>query len=293
MVKQKKSVSTVAVSIIMILISVVVLYPFLYVLAYSLSSSESVMTNNITIFPIDFTLGNFAEAFKMEEVYRAFAVSIFRSVVGAFWAVLITSLAAYSISKKDLPGRKWFNIFFIIPMYISGGLIPYYIVIRDLNLFNNLLVYILPHGFYAFNMLLMKTHFDAIPVSLEESAEIDGAGHLRIYLSIILPLSVPVLIVIAMFTAVWQWNEWFDVVLFITKTKLYPLQRVLQVMMEQSSTSVADLVSGAIQGGNQRTISPESLRMATLIITTIPIVLIYPFVQKFFVKGVMIGAVKG
>lgn len=283
--------SQILVRVLMLLLSLLVLYPFVYALAYSLSDSQAAVIRNIVVLPVEPTLDNYARAFRERSIYTAFLVSVYRAGVGAIWAVVITSLAAYAISKNDLPGRKLLTIIFIIPMYISGGLIPLYVLIYRLHLFNNLLAYILPHGFYAFNMLIMKTYFDTIPPSLEESATIDGAGYFWVYLRIILPLSKPVIVVIGMFTAVWQWNEWFDVVLYITNTRLYPLQRVLQVMLEEASTSTSEILSGGLRG-TQKVMSPESVRMATLMITTIPIVLVYPFFQKHFVKGVMVGAVK-
>jgi putative aldouronate transport system permease protein len=277
--------------VIMLVLSASILYPFIYCLAYSFSDSQAVMIKNITLLPIKFTLDNYRMALADSSIYLAFFVSVFRAVGGALWAVFVTSLAAYAISKPDLPGRKVLNILFIIPMYITGGLIPFYLLVHDLNLFNNILIYILPHGFYAFNMLIMMTYFKTVPASLEESASIDGAGFFRVYLHIILPLSIPVLVVIGMFTAVWQWNSWFDVVLYITRPELYPLQRVLQVMLEQSQISATSIMAGGLNGG-ARQVSPESLRMATLMITTLPIVIVYPFVQKYFVRGIMVGAVK-
>ncbi len=280
-----------AVNIIVLLFSVLILYPFLYCVAYSFSDSTRAMTENIVLQPVGFTFRNYSKAFNNPDILAATMISIARTVLGALWAALVTSLAAYAVSKRDLPGNKFFTIFFIIPMYISGGLIPYYVLIHDLNLFNNILVYILPGGFYAFNMLIVKTYFDTIPPSLEESAKIDGAGYGKIFIKIIIPLSMPVISVILMFTAVLQWNSYFDVVLFITQKKLYPLQTILQNMLQETQTSVQSLQTGG-QAMNGRVISSESVRMATLVITTVPIVIVYPFFQKHFVKGMMVGAVK-
>lgn len=280
-----------AVNIIVLLFSVLILYPFLYCVAYSFSDSTRAMTENIVLQPVGFTFRNYSKAFNNPDILAATMISIARTVLGALWAALVTSLAAYAVSKRDLPGNKFFTIFFIIPMYISGGLIPYYVLIHDLNLFNNILVYILPGGFYAFNMLIVKTYFDTIPPSLEESAKIDGAGYGKIFIKIIIPLSMPVISAILMFTAVLQWNSYFDVVLFITQKKFYPLQTILQNMLQETQTSVQSLQTGG-QAMNGRVISSESVRMATLVITTVPIVIVYPFFQKHFVKGMMVGAVK-
>lgn len=290
--KKKKSVklSSVTINIIITIFSVFILYPFIYCLAYSFSDSTRAMTENIIFLPIGFTLRNYTKVFTNSSILTASMISVLRTVAGALWAGIVTSLAAYAVSKQDLPGRKFFTMMFIIPMYISGGLIPYYVLIHDLHLFNNFLVYILPGGFYAFNMLMVRSYYDTIPPSLEESGKIDGAGYLTIFLVIILPLSMPVISVILMFTAVAQWNSYFDVVLFITKSRLYPLQTILQNLLQETQTSIQSLQSGG-QGAN-RAISSESVRMATLIITTVPIVIVYPFFQKHFVKGIMVGAVK-
>lgn len=274
-----------------IIFSILILYPFIYCLAYSLSDSTRAMTENVVLLPVEFTWRNYVKVFTNRDILNATFISITRTVLGACWAALVTCLAAYGISKHDLPGRKFFTLIFIIPMYISGGLIPYYVLIHDLKLFNNILVYILPAGFYAMNMLIVRTYFDTIPQSLEESATIDGAGYFRIYVQIILPLSMPVISVILMFTAVAQWNSYFDVVLFITKKQLFPLQTILQNLLQETQTSIQSLMEGG-QAMKKQNVSTESVRMATLIVTTVPIIIVYPFFQKHFVKGVMVGAVK-
>ena len=284
------NISTTIINIFMIIFSALILYPFLYSLAYSFSDSTTAMTENIVLLPVGFTFRNYTKVFTNNSILTASMISILRTVIGSLWAAAVTSLAAYAVSKKDIPGRKLFTILFIIPMYISGGLIPYYVLIHDLNLFNNFLVYILPGGFYAFNMLMIRSYYDTIPQSLEESAKIDGASYFRIFMVIILPLSMPVISVILMFTAVAQWNSYFDVVLFITKRNLYPLQTILQNLLQETQTSIQSLQTGG--QANNRAISSESVRMSTLIITTIPIVIVYPFFQKHFVKGIMVGAVK-
>lgn len=284
------NISTTMINIFMIIFSALILYPFLYSLAYSFSDSTTAMTENIVLLPVGFTFRNYTKVFTNNSILTASMISILRTVIGSLWAAAVTSLAAYAVSKKDIPGRKLFTILFIIPMYISGGLIPYYVLIHDLNLFNNFLVYILPGGFYAFNMLMIRSYYDTIPQSLEESAKIDGASYFRIFMVIILPLSMPVISVILMFTAVAQWNSYFDVVLFITKRNLYPLQTILQNLLQETQTSIQSLQTGG--QANNRAISSESVRMSTLIITTIPIVIVYPFFQKHFVKGIMVGAVK-
>jgi putative aldouronate transport system permease protein len=243
----------------------------------------------VVFWPVGFTLDNYRTVFRMDMIYTSALISVYRTVGGVLYTTLVTGLASYAISKRDLPGGRLIALFLIIPMYISGGLLPYYVTIAQLGLFNNLLVYVLPHGFWAFNMLLMRTYFDTIPPDLEESARIDGASELTIFLKIILPLSMPIFAVIAMFSGVWQWNSWFDAQLFVTKFELRPLQNLLQSLIRENTADLVMLMQGRIQ---QRTVSAETIRMTTLIVTTLPIVFIYPFFQKHFIRGMLIGAVK-
>ena len=287
--RKKFSLSQFIFSLIMLLISIVTVYPFWYCFVYSFSSAEQAAMTNVVLWPVGFTLDNYATVFKMDIIYTSTLISIFRTVGGVIYTSIITGLASYAISKRAMPGNRAIALFLIIPMYVSGGLLPYYVTISQLHLFNNLLVYILPHGFWAFNMLLMRTYFDTIPPELEESARLDGASELTIFLKIIVPLSMPIFAVIAMFSGVWQWNSWFDASLFVTKFELRPLQNVLQSLIQENTADLVMLMQGRIQ---ERTVSAETIRMTTLIVTTLPIVFIYPFFQKYFIRGIMIGAVK-
>lgn len=287
--RKKFSPSQLIFGLIMLLIAIVTVYPFWYCFVYSFSSAEKAAMTNVVLWPVGFTLDNYATVFKMDIIYTSTLISIFRTVGGVLYTSIITGLASYAISKRGMPGNRAIALFLIIPMYISGGLLPYYVTISQLHLFNNLLVYILPHGFWAFNMLLMRTYFDTIPPELEESARLDGASELTIFLKIIVPLSMPIFAVIAMFSGVWQWNSWFDAALFVTKFELRPLQNVLQSLIQENTADLVMLMQGRIQ---ERTVSAETIRMTTLIVTTLPIVFIYPFFQKYFIRGIMIGAVK-
>ena len=275
---------------IMLLFSCAVLYPFLHALAYSLSDAQRAMVENISIVPVGFTLDNYVRSFKSNDVLNAFMISAFRTGAGMLYTVLITGLASYAIAKPDLPGKRKITIFLIIPMYFTGGLLPTYVLLtRFLHLTNNILVYVLPNGFWAFNMILMRSYFETIPPSIEESASIDGAGEARIFFRIIVPLSMPIIAVIAMFSGVWQWNAWFDAKLYITRLDLKPIQSIFQMLLnENMANRIAQM-----QGQPQKvSVSPEGIRMAMLFITVLPITVIYPFFQKYFAKGIMIGAVK-
>jgi putative aldouronate transport system permease protein len=287
--RKRFSVSQFVFGAIMLLIAIVTIYPFWYCFVYSFSSAEKSAMTNVVLWPVGFNFDNYLTVFKMDIIYTATLISIFRTVGGVIYSLVITGLASYAISKRDMPGNRVLALFLIIPMFISGGLLPYYVTISQLHLFNNVLVYILPHGFWAFNMLLMRTYFDSIPPELEESARLDGASELTIFLRIVVPLSMPIFAVIAMFNGVWQWNSWFDAALFITKFELRPLQNVLQSLIQENTADLVMLMQGRIQ---ERTVSAETIRMTTLIVTTLPIVFIYPFFQKHFIRGIMIGAIK-
>ena len=281
--------SNILIRTLLVLVSFVLLYPFLYCLAYALSDSQEAMINTVVLLPVGLTLENFAYVFANNTILNAFLISVLRTVAGILWAVAVTGLAAYAISKRSLPFNRVLAVFFVIPMYISGGLLPTYVLMRELHLFNNFLVYILPRGFWAFNMLLMRTYFDTIPASLEEASRMDGAGDFRIFVRVILPLSMPIISVIAVYVGVWHWNEWFDALLYITKANLKPLQSMLQRLITETLGTALEAQSGRVTA---RAVSPVSIEMATLIVSTVPIILIYPFFQRYFIKGTMIGAVK-
>jgi putative aldouronate transport system permease protein len=247
------------------------------------------MIENVVLFPVAPTVENFSYVFANNAIIQSFVISVLRTLAGIVWAVVVTGLAAYAISKKKLPFRRTLSIFFVIPMYISGGLLPTYVLMHDLHLFNNFLVYILPHGFWAFNMLLMRTYFDTIPESLEEASRMDGAKDLRILVQVVLPLSMPIISVISMYVGVWHWNEWFEPLLYVTRPQLKPLQSMLQRIIMESMGSAMEAQSGRV---TEHAVSPTSIQMATLVVSTVPIILIYPFFQRYFIQGAMIGAVK-
>jgi len=277
--------------VIMFVVAMATVYPFWYCLVYSFSSAWEAAMSPVVLWPVGFTLKNYEMVFQIPRIYNSVLVSIYRTVVGVLYSVLITGLASYAISQRELPGNRIIALYLIIPMYVSGGLIPSYVLISKLGLFNNLLVYILPHGFWAFNMILMRSYFETIPVDMAESARIDGASELTIFRRIMFPLAKPVFAVIAMFNGVWQWNAWFDALLYITKPELRPLQNVLQAFLHQNEADMIRLQAGDMMMAT-RVVSAETIRMTILIVTVLPITFVYPFFQKHFVRGIMLGAVK-
>ena len=273
----------------MLVLCIATLYPFIYTVSYSLSDGRTVLSNPVTLLPVDITIDNYRAVLNNDKIVRAFFISVFRTVAGLIYTLCITGMAAYMLSKRFLPGNKFFSYFFIVPMYISGGMIATFVNVVQLGLMNRLWVYVLPYGFFAYYMLIMRTYYNTIPDSLEESAQLDGAGDVLIFFRIIVPLAKPIFATIALFAGVLQWNMWYDAMVYVPNVRLHPLQLVLQNVLKQAS-GLADikLLAQAVE----IKVTVESVQMATLIVATIPILCIYPFVQRYFVKGIMIGAVK-
>ncbi|MBN2656006.1 MAG: carbohydrate ABC transporter permease [Spirochaetales bacterium] len=271
------------------------LYPFLNSLAISFNEANDTARGGISIFPRKFTLLNYQVVLANAEIYRAFAISVIRTFIGTLLSVLVTAMLAYGLSKKELKGQKIFMGFCVVTMYFNGGLIPTYVVIKSLNLLNTFWVMILPLTVNVFNMIIFKAFFENLPKSIEESAKVDGAGYFTIFTRIVVPTSKPVLATISLFVAVVHWNSWFDASIYITNKNLLPIQTVLQkiinsnVMNDQLSkmnANAAEMMRISSQ------VSTESLLMATMMVATIPILMIYPFLQKYFAKGVLLGSVK-
>lgn len=281
----------VIVGAVLIVLCFIMLYPFLYALAYSFSDGVAVMSKEVTLLPVQPTLDNYHAVFLNNDIFHAALISVYRTVIGTVYSTLVIGMAAFSMSKPQLLGRRILNIVFIVTMYVGGGLIPYYIVIHDLGLMNHFLVYIFPGAFGAFLMLLMRVYFEGIPANMEESAKLDGANDFAIFWRIYFPLSLPTFATVALFVGVGQWNSWFDASLFVTNPKLAPLQLLLQQVLQQASVTNFEQLMQLTNG--QRKISVETLRMTVLVITVVPIVFAYPFFQRFFIKSVMLGAVKG
>jgi putative aldouronate transport system permease protein len=280
--------------LIMIFLSIITLYPFLYVLAVSLNDPFDAIKGGITIFPRVFTLDNYKEVFNYPTIGQATLISVLRTLIGTLLSVLSTAMVAYVLSRKDFFARKFITTLFVITMYVGGGLVPEYLLIRGLGLMNNFLVYILPGLISPFNIILIRAYIDTLPTELQESAMIDGANDLVIFFRIIFPLCIPVLATIALFVAVGHWNSWFDTYLYCGGNKYlttlqYELQKILANAAASSTT--IDYYSNLDPTRTMR-VTPQSLRMAMTIVTTLPIVFVYPFLQKYFIKGMTLGAVR-
>ena len=287
-----------AVVIFMLLTILITLYPFLNSTAISLNDADDTTRGGITFYPRVFTIRNYELIFSNVKVYKAYFITISRTVIGTLGALLFTSTFAFGMSHRNLKFRRFYTLFCLVPMYFGGGLIPFYFLIKWLGMINSFWVYIIPGLVGIFNMIIMRTYFQGIPIALEESARIDGANYLTVFWKIILPISSPIIATIALFVGVGQWNAWFDAAIFITKADLKPMQSVLLSIISEArfAESLAATVGGPVNIGNigmgVKT-NVRSITMATMIVTILPIIMTYPFLQRYFVKGIMIGSLKG
>lgn len=274
--------------IFMCIVIVVTLYPFYYVIISSFNDPIDFIKGPVYLLPRKFSLVNYIYVLKDKSIINAAFITVARTVIGSVCAVLFTAAFAYGISKTNLLGRKFFLGMALVTMYFSGGLIPSYILIaHGLKLQGNFLVFIIPNLFNAFNAFIMMSFFKAIPAEMEESAKIDGANDLIIFFRLILPVSMPILATVALFNGVFHWNAWFDALLYGGR-KLETLQQFL-VKSIQSASVNPQAASFVTMNG----ITSTSVRLTTMVITAFPIVMVYPFLQKYFVKGVMVGSLKG
>jgi len=279
-------------AIIMIIIAVVTVYPFLNVLAISLNDATDTVKGGIYIWPREFTLQNYKEIFEgSSKLPQGLLISVLRTVIGTFTGVLASAMVAYTLSRREFVFNKFITILFVLTMYIGGGLIPEYMVIRGLGLVNNFAVYILPGLISAFNVIVIRSFIDGLPEALNESAMIDGANDFIIFTKIVLPLCLPVIATVALFIAVGQWNSWFDTYLYARSNDgLTTLQyELMKVMGNATGTAKVDPNNPIVQAAS---VNPESIKMAITMVATLPILLVYPFVQKYFVTGMTLGAVK-
>lgn len=274
----------------LIALMIITFYPFLYIIYASLSSSTALMSHTgLLLWPLEPTLKSYTAVLQNHSIYTGYINTLIVLVVGMVVRMVLTFFGAYVLSRKELMLRKPIMIFIIITMFVNGGTIPNYNLITGLGLDNSLWALILPGAIDVFNLIVLRTGFEAIPGSLEESARIDGAGDMTILFRIILPLSMATVAVIGLYYAVAIWNAWFDAMLYIRERPLYPLQLILREILIQSDTS---MMEGGGNLGDIEAIS-ESIKYTVIVVTTIPILVVYPFLQKYFVKGALVGAVKG
>ena len=266
-------------------------YPFYYVFIYSISD-PSAAQKGITILPKGVTLYNYLRVLKLEGIFRSFLISLSRTVSGTAITVLACSFFAYLVTK-NMYGRKIIYRFVIITMYLNSGLIPWYLTLKAYHMTNTFWVYIIPSAISAYYIVLLKTFIENLPISLEESAKLDGAGYITVFAKIVFPLSKPILATITVFSAVAQWNNWFDNYILVQSKQLETLQLMLYNYLNQASQLSQMSTSSLQHGAAASALTAQSIRMTITMVATLPILFVYPWMQKYFVKGIMLGAVKG
>lgn len=271
---------------------VVTVYPFWNIFIISINDATDAIRGGLYFLPRKLSLSSYAEILGRSTFLASIKVSVGRTLIGTPIAVLVTAMLAYPLSRKDLVGRKFWNLLFVFTMYFGGGLVPYYMVLKGIHMLNSFWVFIFPMMMSVYNMILIRSYIESMPDSLFEAAKIDGANDLVVFVKMVIPLSKPILMTVALFVAINQWNSWFDAYLYTSDQALKPMQSILVEILNQYQTgaSTSQAMSNAKAGV---TVTPDSIRMAATMVATLPIIMVYPFVQKYFVKGIMLGAVKG
>ena len=282
--KKKLGAIDILIYIILGLLSITTLYPFINMLAVSLSPMSEVAKSTFMFFPKKITFDAYKYVFKYTELFGAYKVTLFVTIVGTIINLALTSLGAYVLSNKQVPGRGFMSKMLVFTMLFSGGTVPLYIVVKSMNLVNTVWAMILPHAINTYWLILMRNFMMGIPTSLSEAARIDGCNEYMIFIRIILPLSLPIIATLTLFYGVARWNDYNSALLYITRTELRPLQIVIRAMYEQGVDRIED---------NSSVPPSNTLRAAAVMLSTLPILCVYPFVQKYFVQGIMVGAVKG
>lgn len=276
---------------ILILLGIITLYPFWYVAVISLNDSNVVDYSKVFLWTSAPTLDNFKVVFTTNAFFNGFKISVLRTVVGSFLAVICNAALAYGLTKKYLIGRNIFLNMVLITLFFGGGLIPFFLLLKTLTLVNTFWVFIIPALYNPWTIILMKTYFSSMPVSLEEAAKIDGANDLKIFVTLVIPTSMPLLATMLLFAAVGHWNDWIMGEIYVLKPSLHPIQTVLMRMLTQMSAN--DMIRKSMNAEFiAKSPSMESVKMAAIVVATVPILMVYPFLQKYFVQGVMIGAIK-
>lgn len=273
--------------LLIVVITIIILVPLLNVVASSFAGSTALAEGNFIFFPKELSLDNYKAVFHDTSIWRAFTISAGKTVIGVATHVFFCAMVAYALSKRDLRCRKLYTVMGIITMFFSGGMIPTYLLMKNLGLLNSFWVYILPQLFSYYDVVILMNFFRQVPDSLEEAAKIDGAGVFRTFLTIAMPLSKPALATIALFNGVFQWNDFMTAKLYMTNKDLYPVQmKLYEIIVQQQAQSMNSIGNIAL------TTTSKGIQLATIVVTTVPIIIIYPLLQKHFVSGMMLGAVK-
>lgn len=273
---------------ILLLFTMIIIIPLWNVIVSSFSSGRSLAEGGFVFWPKEFSLENYQAVFRDETIWQSFIISVLKTVIGVVTHVFFCAMIGYGLSKSNVRGRKLYVTMGVITMFFSGGMIPTYLLIKSLGLLNTFWVYIIPALFSYYDVVILMNFFRNVPDSLEESAKIDGAGDWKIFLRIFIPLSMPAMATIALFNGVNQWNDFMTTKLYITDQWLYPLQMKLYEIIVQSQTQSMQNIGGSVVIET----TTKGVQLATIVITTLPIVVIYPILQRYFISGMMLGAVK-
>ncbi|MEO3947238.1 carbohydrate ABC transporter permease [Gorillibacterium sp. CAU 1737] len=279
-------------NVLMLVICFLTLYPIWYVLVNAFNDGTDAMRGGIYWWPRVFSLTSFRTVFHSNGIMTAMGVTVAKTLIGTVVHVFFTAMVAYALSRRELIGRKAYMLIGTVTMFFGGGLIPSYLLTRDLGLLDSFWVYIIPAAFSFWDLIIFLTFFREIPDGLEEAAKIDGANDFKIFYRVIIPVSMPVVATIALFHGVYQWNDYFTGMIYINNPDLQPIQTFLYRIVAASSTGASGMIA-AMPSNVSRTVTSQSLKLATMVVTTAPIVFVYPFLQKYFVKGFMIGSIKG
>ena len=278
----------------LIMLLIAVLYPLIYVLSCSFSSASTIVSGKVWLWPVGFTLDGYKAVFNHSLVLSGFRNSFLYAVAGTVFVLFMNIIAAYPLSRRDFYGRNVFMGLFVFTMFFHGGLIPTYLLMKDLGLINKWLIMVIPGALSAWNVIVMRTYFqNSVPVELLEAAKMDGCSDIKYLWRILIPLSKPILAVMALFSIVGHWNSYFGAMIYLNDTRLYPLQLVLRSVLVSSQIDSSSMQNIDVNELTQRLNTSQLLKYSLIIVSSVPVLAIYPFVQKHFVKGMLVGSLKG
>lgn len=278
--------------VLLLLLLALVLYPLVFVVSASISDPSAVLNGEVWLWPKDLTLTGYQKVFTNQDILRGYLNTIVYTIIGTCVNLVMTVMAAYPLSRKDFYGRNAVTALLVFTMFFSGGLIPAYLLVKNLGMVNTMWALIIPNAVAIWNIIIMRTFFQqSIPVEVQESAQMDGCGNIRILLRIVLPLSLPILAVMTLFYSVAHWNAFFNALIYLTDRSKYPLQLILREILIQSN--MQEMIQTNEESLAKSIMEAESIKYAVVIIANLPILMLYPFLQRYFVKGMVIGAVKG
>ena len=293
MVQKRFGIGKLLIYTLLVLLSATIVIAFWHLLNLSLSPSHIATRGGLLLYPREATWDNYSRVIGNRYIWMGYKNTLIRTLIGTVLQLFFTAMGAYVLSKRYFPHRTFWTLFIVFTMFFSGGLIPTYLVVKNLGLLNTYSSMILPGFISAYNLVIIRNYFMSLPEEIEESCLIDGAGRFRIFLQIILPLSKPILATVALWLVVGHWNSWFDVLIYISDDTKFTLQIVLRRIILTGSKEILDTSAAANSAEMESVVSSEGLKAACIFVTTLPILCAYPFVQKFFVKGIMIGSLKG